>query len=165
MKRVFKFLLIILIACPSIGVFVWSCSEEIDCSIAGRPMLSCFVYVFNEETERYAEGALRKLTVKALETDSIIINAQEGVKVFTLPLRYTKETTVLVLHYNDDDILTDTITITHDNTPYFVSVECGYEMKQSVKNVTYTQHVLDSVYVRNKNTNVNGQENFRLFYN
>jgi hypothetical protein len=131
--------------------------------MVGRAMLSCNVYTY-EEDKTVSKVALNKLTVTAFETDSIIINAQANVQGVLLPLRYTKETTVFVLHYGDEGEQKDTIQISHHNTSHFVSLECGYDMQQSVTKVTYTRHVLDSIFVRNINLDVNGQENFRLFY-
>jgi hypothetical protein len=126
-------------------------------------MLKCNVYAYEEDKAAF-KAAITKLTVTAFETDSIIINAQANVQEMSLPLRYTKETTVFVLHYGDEGEQKDTIRISHHNTPHFVSLECGYDMQQSITDVTYTRNVLDSISVRNINLNVNGQENFRLFY-
>jgi hypothetical protein len=128
-----------------------------------RSMLKCNVYTYGED-KKASEAAIRKLTVTAFATDSIIINAQANVQEMRLPLRYTKETTVFVLHYGDEGEQKDTITISHSNVSHFVSLECGYDMQQSVTGVTYTRHVLDSIFVQNINLDVNGQENFRLFY-
>jgi hypothetical protein len=129
----------------------------------GRAMLKCNVYTY-EENKTASKAAINKLTITAFETDSILVNAQANVQEMLLPLRYTKETTIFVLHYGDEGEQKDTILITHHNTPHFVSLECGYDMQQSVTGVTYTRHVLDSIFVRNINLDVNGQENFRLFY-
>jgi hypothetical protein len=129
----------------------------------GRTMLKCNVYTYDED-KTASKVALNKLTITAFETDSIIINAQANVQEVLLPLRYTKETTVFVLHYGDEGERKDTIMISHRNTPHFVSLECGYDMQQSVIKVAYTRHVLDSIFVRNINLDVNVQENFRLFY-
>jgi hypothetical protein len=126
-------------------------------------MLKCNVYAYGED-KTVSKAAIKKLTVTAFETDSIIINAQADVQEMLLPLRYTKETTIFVLHYGDEGEREDTIMINHRNTSHFVSLECGYDMQQSITGVTYTRHVLDSIFVRNINLDVNGQENFRLFY-
>jgi hypothetical protein len=140
-----------------------SCSEDNACSAVGRTMLKCNVYTY-EEDKTVSKVAIVKLTITAFETDSVIINAQANVQEMLLPLRYTKETTVFVLHYGDEGEQKDTILIGHHNTSQFVSLECGYDMQQTVTDVTYTRHVLDSISVRNINLDVNVQENFRLFY-
>jgi hypothetical protein len=166
MKIVFNNPLFIMItACLFVGTGISSCTGEPDCSIAGRPLLRCYIYTYDSENKTIDRAALIQLTVTAFETDSVIINAQTDVQDISLPLRYTKEITVFVLHYNNSDEVTDTITVNHHNTSYFLSLECGYEMKQNVTNVKYTKHLLDSISVRSNNTNVDGQENFQLFYN
>ncbi|KAA6352559.1 hypothetical protein EZS27_000011 [termite gut metagenome] len=165
MKTVLNNPLFIMITACLVGTGISSCAGEPDCSIAGRSLLRCYIYTYNSESKTIDKAALTQLTVTALETDSVIINAQTNVQDMSLPLRYTKETTVFVLHYNNSNEVTDTITINHRNTSYFLSLECGYEMKQNVTNVKYTKHLLDSISVRSNNTNVNGQENFQLFYN
>ena len=37
-------------------------------------------------------------------------------------------------------------------------------MKQSIKSVSYTGHQLDSIYIANKEANIYGTENLKLFY-
>ncbi|KAA6324737.1 hypothetical protein EZS27_025968 [termite gut metagenome] len=165
MKRLFNPLFLITITCLLAGTGILSCAGEPDCSIAGRSLLRCYIYTYDSENQTINKAALTQLTVTALETDSVIINAQANVQDISLPLRYTKEITVFVLHYNNSGEATDTITVNHHNTSYFLSLECGYEMRQNVTNVKYTKHLLDSISVRSNNTNVNGQENFQLFYN
>ncbi|KAA6325404.1 hypothetical protein EZS27_025382 [termite gut metagenome] len=162
-KKSLKYLfIIILIACPWAGIIISSCSEDTDCSMAGRAMLQCNVYAHEDGT--LVKVALTQLTVTAFDTDSIIINAQTNAQNISLPLRYTQETTVFVLHYGGNEEMKDTITIHHDNISHFISLECGYDMQQSVADVAYTRHVLDSLSVKNININMNGQENVQLFY-
>ncbi|KAA6321747.1 hypothetical protein EZS27_028639 [termite gut metagenome] len=165
MKRLFNYLFLITITWLLAGTGISSCAGEPDCSIAGRPLLKCYIYTYDSENQTINKAALTQLTVTALEANSVLINAQTNVQDLSLPLRYTKEITVFVLHYGNSDEVTDTITVNHHNTSYFLSLECGYEMKQNVTHVTYTKHLLDSISVRSNNTNVNGQENFQLFYN
>ncbi|KAA6308420.1 hypothetical protein EZS27_039910 [termite gut metagenome] len=163
MKRLLKYLLTtILIACPLAGTILSSCSEDDGCSMSGRSMLRCNVYAYKDGT--LTRAALTKLTVTAFDTDSIIINAQTNVQDVSLPLRYTQEITVFVLHYGDEGTMKDTVTVQHNNISSFISLECGYDMQQSVTDVAYTKHALDSIFVRNINSNVNGQENLQLFY-
>jgi len=75
---------------------------------------------------------LDSLTITAFGTDSIILNNQKRVHGLSLPLRYTADSTVLVFHYSKDvKIKKDTIVIRQKNTPYFLSMDCGYQMNKA----------------------------------
>lgn len=160
MKKFVKLILALIIVYPLAGIIMSACSNESDCSIAGRPMLNC--NTFRIKGTQVVKDSLDSLTVTSIGTDSVIINNQKTVTDFSLPLRYTKDTTTLVFHYSKN--IRDTLTIKHSNTPKFVSVECGYEMKQAILKLTYTRHKLDSIRIISNSTNTDGTRNLALFY-
>ena len=149
------------ILCPIISIVV-SCSEEEDCSMATRAMLQCNLYTIDPETQMIENDTLDSLTVTAYGTDSIIINNQKKVHDLLLPLRYTVDSTKLVFRYSKINV--DTIVIYHTNTPYFLSMDCGYQMQQAITSIRYTRRNLDSIFVSNKEANIYGRENIKLFY-
>lgn len=160
MKSLIRLVISGAILCLVISIAV-SCSEEEDCSMATRAMLQCNLYTIDAQTVK--NDTLDSLTVTAYGTDSIIINNQKKVHDFSLPLRYTSDSTKLVFRYSQTK--TDTIVIHHANTPYFLSMNCGYQMKQTVAGTPrYTRHSLDSIYVSNKEAGIYGRENIKLFY-
>lgn len=161
MKKIIKS---IGIAALVFGTFCFStaCSEEEDCSLNARAMMECNLFQIDEETNEKSNIALTTLTVTAFGTDSVIINQASNVSKLSLPLRFSADSTVLVFHYQLEP--SDTIVVRHNNTPYFLSMDCGYQMKQSIKSVSYTRHQLDSIYVANKEANIYGTENLKLFY-
>lgn len=161
MKKIIKS---IGIAALVFGTFCFStaCSEEEDCSLNARAMMECNLFQIDEETNEKNSIALTTLTVTAFGTDSVIINQASNVSKLSLPLRFSADSTVLVFHYQLEP--SDTIVVRHNNTPYFLSMDCGYQMKQSIKSVSYTRHQLDSIYVANKEANIYGTENLKLFY-
>ncbi|MDL2213499.1 DUF6452 family protein [Bacteroides sp. OttesenSCG-928-J23] len=161
MNRFVKKVLIALAMFPLMGVVVASCAEEIDCSMVNRATLNGAFYTLSE-SNRPVLGQQGKITLTALGTDSILLNQLQNVKNLSLPLQYTADTTALVMEF--DGIWKDTIVFKHTNTPYFVSMECGYEMKQVVTGFYHTKHVLDSIALIDINTNKNGKENLQLFY-
>lgn len=167
MKSLIKSLLPVLFVSSVVGALMVSCAEESDCSTAGRPMLRGIFYGISNESgmDRAVKDTVDWLTVRFFETDSVTINAQENVEYVDLPLRYTADSTVMVFQYNKDDLTqADTIIFRHENTPFFISVDCGYEVKQKLTGTpTYTRHYLDSINVRNQETNVIGTENLRFF--
>lgn len=149
------------ILCPIISIVV-SCSEEEDCSMATRAMLQCNLYTIDPETQMVENDTLDSLTVTAYGTDSIIINNQKKVHDLLLPLRYTVDSTKLIFRYSKINV--DTIVIYHTNTPYFLSMDCGYQMQQAITSIRYTRRNLDSIFVSNKEANIYGRENIKLFY-
>lgn len=159
MKKLVKLILILIVAYPLIGI-VSSCAGESDCSTAGRAML---LGVINKvEDGKAVADTLDSLTITALYTDSIILNNQKDVRDINIPLRYTNDTTSLVLRYSRTT--TDTIVIVHNNQPTFISMDCGYEVKQEIQKLTYSRHLLDSVQITNTSTNTNGTKNLELFH-
>ena len=161
MKALIK-LIIVTIFSYSLAHIMMACSEEADCSMTTRAMLQCNIYSIDPETGVAYKDTLDSLTITAYGTDSIILNNQKEVINLSLPLRYTTDSTVLVFHY--DRRYKDTLTIHQENTPYFISMDCGYQMKQSVTNIRCSHHRLDSVYITNKEAGTNGTENIKLFY-
>ena len=161
MKALVKFIITGAFLFPILSVVI-SCSEEADCSMATRAMMQCYFYTLDPETEVVSNDTLDSLTVTAFGTDSIIINNQKKVHDLSLPLRYTADSTVLVFRYSKT--LTDTLVVYQPNTPYFLSMDCGYQMKQSIKDVNYSRHSLDSIRIVNKEAGIYGTENLKLFY-
>lgn len=164
MKKLVKLIVLCLLAYP-IAAIVSSCSEDEDCSMNARPMLECKLYTVDRETQRVLNDTLDSLTITALGTDSIILNNQKEVHSLSLPLRYTADSTVLVFHYSKDPtVRKDTLTFYQQNTPYFLSMDCGYQMKQSITGGRYSRYQLDSLHIQSAELTIYGTENIKLFY-
>ena len=150
-----------------------ACSDENDCSMAGRPMMYCTFKTTNPDYDNAVENdTLDSLTVRAFGTDSIILNNEKDVHTVMLPLRYTNDSTVFIFQYDPvrDPKDADTVYITQENTPYFQSMECGYMMKQNIisinatyKNPNSTEQI-ESIDLRNKEANSNEIENLQIFF-
>jgi len=137
-----------------------SCAEETDCSMTARKMMNAGFY---KKLNTAQKDTLDTLTVTALGTDSIIVNKDTKVFSESLPLNWTADSTALIFHYTNTT-KKDTIKIWHTNTPIFVSMECGYSMTQTISKVSYTKHVLDSIYVAYKLANIDAIQNIRIYY-
>ena len=161
MRKLLKLVLLVLIVYPTVNL-ISSCSEEADCSMSARPMTQCYLYKVDKTTNKLLNDTIDSLTVTAFGTDSIIINKLKKVHIFSLPLRYTVDSTVYVMHYSKTS--RDTMVIYNTNTPYFLSMDCGYQMKQAITKVSCTRHSLDSLYIKNNEAGTYGQENLQLFY-
>lgn len=172
MKILIRFCLILLITCLAVGIST-SCSDDNDCSLAGRAMMNCTLFTIDPETKTQLNDTLDSLTVTAMGTDSIIINNMKKVHKLSLPLRYTSDSTVLVFHYDFKRRPTyaDTLCITQKNTPYFQSMECGYMMKQLIESAESRKGTkvkgsvqMEAVKVLNKNANTNELQNLEILY-
>lgn len=183
MKNLIRIFLILIIAGSAISS-ISSCSDENDCSLAGRPMMYCTIYTIDPDyPNTVLNDTLDSLTITALGTDSIILNNEKNVHTLMLPLRYTSDSTVFVFRYDPvrrpNDV--DTLYIVQQNTPYFQSMECGYMMKQNILSASFGQpgrpgnpdpefgygqpDQIDSLYIRNKEANTNEIQNLQIFYN
>ena len=134
MKNLIRIFLLLIIVGGAVSIHT-SCSDENDCSLAGRPMMYCTIYTIDPDNPNIAlKDTLDSLTITALGTDSIILNNEKNVHTLMLPLRYTSDSTVFIFRYDPkrkkDDV--DTLYIVQQNTPYFQSMECGYMMKQNI---------------------------------
>lgn len=142
-----------------------ACSDDSDCSMAGRSMIYCNLYTIIPDNRQVIRDTLETLTVTAIGSDSVIINNQTQVSELMLPLRYTSDSTQLIFHYtHENNEIRDTLCIIQTNTPFFESLECGYTMRQEIRSLTYTRHQIDSIYIYNKEANTNGTENLKIFY-
>ncbi|WP_297644632.1 DUF6452 family protein [uncultured Bacteroides sp.] len=161
MKNLVRLIIAGILICPLMGIAI-SCSEEADCSMTARPMVQCYLYKITTENQYVQNDTLDSLTVTAYGTDSVIINNQKKVHGLSLPLRYATDSTKLVFRYSKTQ--SDTLVIRHSNTPYFLSMDCGYQLKQSITSVSHTRIKLDSIDIANKEAGIYGKENIKLFY-
>lgn len=171
MKNLARLFLSILVVSAVMGIYS-SCADENDCSLAGRPMMYCTLYTIDPDTRTMRNDTLDSLTITAAGTDSIILNNEKEVHTLMLPLRYTKDSTAFIFHYDPvgNPRYTDTLYIIQKNTPYFQSMECGYMMKQNILSATFGElgrnaqpDRIDSLYLRNKEANTNEIENLQIF--
>ena len=100
MKNLIRIFLILTIIGGAVSLHS-ACSDENDCSLAGRPMMYCTIYTINPDNPTIAlKDTLDSLTITALGTDSIILNNEKNVHTLMLPLRYTSDTTVFIFRYD-----------------------------------------------------------------
>jgi hypothetical protein len=160
MKNLITKLFMYTLASTYIVLSAASCVEEENCSQYGRESLTCNVYKLQDS--KAVKDTLDSLHVTAFGTDSIILNRGAKIRNFSLPLRYTSDTTTFVLKYINN--IKDTVRVIHTNTPKFVSMDCGYQVSQMVEKISYTKHQLDSIHISDGKANTTGIENIKLFY-
>ena len=172
MKNLVRIFFLLIIVGAAIGIHS-SCSDENDCSMAGRTMMYCTFKTNDPDNDNAVlNDTLDSLTVRAMGTDSIILNNEKDVHTVMLPLRYTSDSTVFIFQYNPvlnpEDV--DTVYIVQESTPYFQSMECGYMMKQNIISAAFgnrknSTEKITSIELRNKEANSNEIENLQIFFN
>lgn len=163
MKKRLRFPLSILASLWAITLLFVACSEDSDCSMTARTYMVCNFYKYGASKNIILKDTLKTLTVKALGTDSILLNQEQNIHTIEAPLRYTKDTTAIVLQFSENPAKNDTVWVTHHNTPFFISVECGYQVKQDIEKVLrFTKHTLDEVTLSNPEANNYGKENLKF---
>ena len=91
------------------------------------------------------------LTVKGLESDSLIYNNSKKINSIKLPLRIGSTETAFELRINN---ITDTLYLQHNNNDkYFISLECGCVVTHEILGVSTTAHFSDSIIINNKDVN------------
>ena len=78
-----------------------------------------------------------------------------------LPLRYTSTEDTFVVHLSD--ILFDTIFVSHQNIPHFISMECGTGMYFHLNQVRCVRRIFDSIQVVNPEVTYDSNEHVKIY--
>jgi len=97
-----------------------------------------------EETYVITDFVPDSITVYGVDNDSILYDKKQ-INVFDLPLRKTKNESQFVLYANG---FYDTLTILHENTDNYLSMECGCVVFANIKEVVPTNNRIDSAIIR-----------------
>lgn len=102
--------------------------------------------------------------------DSLLIHSGQSVQSLYLPFRYDHNQTSFFIHYDyklqglDDPAFDDIITIDYTTEPYFASEECGAFYIYTIRNLTYTTHLIDSVAIVDSVINNIDMERIQVFF-
>ena len=159
MRRITTILLILAGTLVLTNSFV-SCSS-IDCSINTRT--SC---VFSLAGDTLTD-TLTISTTRRDGSDTVLVNRQTGITVFSVPMSYDGTTDELLFDrkYADTSSTLDTVTIEKDNTPHFEAVDCNPAFFHTLKSVSTTHHGIDSLSILNPNVTFdNSHANIQIFF-
>jgi hypothetical protein len=154
--------------------FITSCVTDEKCRQNTYVQLIAGMYhvTKNQTTNTTSTSSLSldSLTVKALKLnstqtayiylDSILYNKSTSVSKIKLPLHKFENTSKYELKFNNT---IDTLTFIHQNSDYYVSLECGCLKVHTIDTVLTTNHFIDSVKISNYNVNTTNAENIRIF--
>lgn len=131
---------------------------------------SCF-----EETEPFVKASLYltggskpqapdSLTVYGLNMGTnLLYKKATGITIAHLPLNASSHECSYILKINGK---TDTVKFRYSTYPYLVSKECGLTFYHDLyaDSLTYTRHIIDSIYIRKNVITTLNEENIRIFY-
>ena len=108
---------------------------------------------------------LDSISVRGIGVDSILYNKSKKIHNLTLPLKkngYANVVSAFEITFNNT---VDTVTIIHNNTDDYLSLECGCIKTHKVDTVLTTNHFLDSVTisVHDVNTSTSAKEHIKLY--
>ncbi|MGM9817660.1 MAG: DUF6452 family protein [Paludibacteraceae bacterium] len=98
----------------------------------------------NEEAYVVSDFTPDSITIYGVDNDSILYYKKQN-NVFDLPLRKTEPISRFVLYANG---YYDTITVFHENTDNYLSMECGCVVFANIKAVVPTNNRIDSAIIR-----------------
>lgn len=145
-----------LLAPLTLGLLLAACNGT-DCVINNTVGGTALFY--NEEGRPVQIVDTLTVSICRPQGDSIVLNRKRGVTEFTFPLSYAGETDTLVLRFNG---VSDSLFLTHDNLPQFISLDCGTAMFHTLTAATCTHHVLHSVVISEAAIDYNDTENLQI---
>ena len=110
--------------------------------------------------EKQPDGSYIDKVVEDSIIRDTLINKQQNLKSFKVPLSYTDETQFIIDY---DGQQQDYITVKHRNIPYFLNIDCGTMMFHEVTDVTASQGI-DSILITNPNIDNYEKENFKIYF-
>ena len=133
-----------------------ACSDT-DCTTSNTAYVNYNIYDANGNSV----SLTGPVTVTAAGTDSVLINQESNLQSMQLPLRYTSTEDTFVVHLSE--VLFDTIFVTHQNIPHFISMECGTGMYYHIDNARCTRRIFDSLSVVNPDINFDANEHIQMY--
>lgn len=105
-------------------------------------------------------------TTKKDGEDSILINKDENVDSFLLPVSYTNAADTLYFEIQDAQQRTykDTVTMSKDNHPHFESIDCSPSYFHTITGVKTTHNLIDSIVINHKDVNFDATKAHFLIY-
>ncbi len=136
---------------------LFSCGNS-DCVLTNT---SYTVFGFYNQEDK-AVSMSGTVSVTAAGTDSVLINQESNPSQFQLPLSYTSLVDTFVIHYTE--LMVDSVFVTHENVPHFLSMDCGTGMYHNLQEVRSTNNAIDSIKIVNSEVTYNATENIKIYF-
>ena len=100
----------------------------------------------------YPSGIRPSLTahILGLETDTFLFENNSDLKAVPLLLDPDTTFTRLRLEFNlSDTTVSDTVTFYHQNSPFFLSMNCGCSMFYTLDTIEHTNNIITEIEIKN----------------
>jgi hypothetical protein len=88
--------------------------------------------------------------------ENLYFNNIKNASKFSAILSTIKDSTLFFFQSDSSDFSAeqiDTIQVYHTNELHFISVACGYQFYHQINKISFTKHVIDTIYLNNTNVN------------
>ncbi len=98
-----------------------------------------------------------------LKVDTFLFKNQSDLRAVPLLLNPDTTFTRLRLEFNlTDTIVSDTVTFYHQNSPFFVSMDCGCSMFYTLENVVHTNNIITEIEINNPSITNEKKPNIKI---
>ncbi len=141
--------------------FAMACVEDEVCEeVTANPLRMGFYLFQNGQDETGA--VIDSLSLYGLgRQDSLIYNNRRGVSRVEVPLDPSADACGFVLVFPAGT--TDTLFIHYDREPHLVSVECGFIMHYVIRELSFSQSVIQQVVVHDDQVIKNPDEHLKIY--
>lgn len=131
--------------------------NDTDCTVSNTAYVNYGLYNGNGVAVTFTEP----VTVTTTGVDSVLINQESNMQLMQLPLSYTNTEDTFIVHLSET--LFDTIYVTHQNIPHFISMECGTGMYHHIDAVRCAHRIFDSITIVNPDVTYDTNEHIKVY--
>lgn len=131
--------------------------NDTDCTVSNTAYVNYGLYNGNGVAVAFTEP----VTVTTTGVDSVLINQENNMQLMQLPLSYTNTEDTFIVHLSET--LFDTIYVTHQNIPHFISMECGTGMYHHIDAVRCAHRIFDSITIVNPDVTYDTNEHIKVY--
>lgn len=136
--------------------FVWlllftSCKQD-DICLQPQVIVCRSGFYQLDSASNYKDSVLTNSNILFKAQDTVYIISMKNASAFSMPLSVQYDSTLLLFQSDSTNITSstvDTICLYYNRSLKFISLACGYQYNFEMKTLSYTKHVLDSVFIAN----------------
>ena len=142
-----------------IPIILFAIATMVSCSTLDCPLNNTVYtkYKLDGNVTQLTGSYMTISTNKQDGEDSILINKDENVDSFMLPMSYE-------IQDAQERVFKDTLIVSKDNHPHFESIDCSPSYFHTITGVTTTHHLIDSVVINHKDVNFDATKSHFLIY-
>lgn len=146
-----------------LGTVLVSCENGYDCSLENTAYNRIGLHSTDENGNENDYILTEALTVSLIVNgrDSIVVNHIENADMLQIPMSYTNTCDTVTFNYESG--FSDTLFISHENIPYYISMECGTVMYHKLTGIRHTKSLIDSAVIVNDYVKFDYNENIKLY--